>query len=254
VKKIRRPPPKPVPGPASETPALPEKKEPETRPVEETPETRPGKEDAAKATVPQTVLKPSKPPKTMAPPVETASPPVKTPSPPVRAPEPKEPGIYMVKDGESLSEIAAKQEIYGDPLKWIVLYRMNLDKVGYLGKASDLPAKGLKEGLKLEVITPEEGEKNLKKRARHYWIVNILSATKQEKIVPPAVALIQKGYPVYITTAKVKGKDWLRLRLGFYKDKQSAVAEGKKVVEMLKFSGPWATKIPERELNDNGRF
>lgn len=254
VKKIMKPPPKPVPKSVSETAAPPEKEEPEDRPVKETPEALPGKKDGTEETVPQTARQPSKPPEPAGTPEKTSAPPVKTPPPAVEAPEPKEQGIYVVKKGESLSGIAAKPEVYGDPLKWVVLYRMNLDKLGSLGKAADLPEKGLKEGLKLKVITPEEGEKNLKKRARHYWIVNILSATKQEKIVPPAVKMIQKGYPVYITAAKVKGKDWMRLRLGFYKDKASAVSDGEKVTEMLQFSGPWATKIPERELRDNGRF
>ena len=231
VKRIIKPPPKPVqtPAPQNEPVALPEKKEPVAQPQK--------KEEAQKTAPPPL----QKEPKPVAP--------VK-PKPPVAI----EDGYYVVKKGESLSGIAKKPEVYGDPLKWTVLYRMNLDKVGQFGKGADLPDKALKEGLSLKVITPEEGKKNLKKRAQHYWLVNILSATDPEKIVPAAVTLIQKGYPVYMTMAKVKGKDWMRLRLGFYKDKKSAVVDGKKVVEMLRFSGPWATKIPEEELKDNGRF
>ncbi|MBW2205702.1 MAG: SPOR domain-containing protein [Deltaproteobacteria bacterium] len=232
VKRIIKPPPRPVQtsAPQQEPVARPEKKEAEAQPQ---------KKEEAQKTAPPPLQKLSKP----------AAPPVKP-----KPPEAKEEGVYVVKKGESLSGIAKKPEVYGDPLKWTVLYRMNLDKVGQFGKGADLPGKGLKEGLRLKVITPEEGKKNLEKQVQHFWIVNILSATDPEKIVPAAVTLIQKGYPVYITMARVKGKDWMRLRLGFYKDKKSAAADGKKVVEILRFSGSWATKIPEEELKDNGRF
>ena len=222
VKRIIKPPPKPVqtPTPGKEPEAQPEKKE------------------AAKETAPQAVQKAPKP-----------AAPVK-PKPPVTTEE----GYYAVKKGESLSGIAKNQKVYGDPLKWTVLYRLNLDKLGRLGKEADLPDKELLEGLTLKIITPEEGKENLEKRVQHFWIVNILSARDREKIVPAAVTLMQKGYPVYITMAKVKGKDWMRLRLGFYKDRKSAAADGKKVVELLRFSGPWTTKVLEEELKDNGRF
>lgn len=232
VKKIIKPPPRPVQTPAAEPLALPEKKEPEAGSL---------KEKEAKAAPPTSTPKGSEPPKPPPPPVK--------PKPPEAAE-----GIYVVKKGESLAAIARKKEVYGDPLKWTALYRLNLDKVGSSGNGADLPDKGLQEGLKLKIITPEEGKKNLEKRRGHLWIVNILSATDRKKIVPTAVTLIQKGYPVYITMARVKGKDWMRLRLGFYKDKKSAVADGNKVIEMLRFSGPWATKISEEELKDNGRF
>lgn len=228
---IKPPPPKPVQAvEAVETPAPAEKA---AQPV-----AQPEKKAEGKETPPPAAEKPAKP----AVPMTSASPPA------------QEAGVYVAKKGETLSDIAKRKDVYGDPLKWAILYRLNAKKLAKLGNGPGLPDQVLPEGLRLKITTPDEAKENLEKRAKDLWIVNILSARNLREIVPPAVTLMQKGYPVYITSAKIKGKDWMRLRLGFFDTRKSATAEGEKVMALLRFRELWTTKISKDELKDYGRF
>ncbi len=157
-------------------------------------------------------------------------------------------GYYTVKKSDSLSRIAGREDVYGDTLKWPILYRHNLDKLSGRKIAEDFPYRKLHEGMRLKIITPKELRKIQQKRADHVWAVNILSVSDERELVPQAVRLIKEGYTVYFTRVKVKGKDWMRLRLGFYKSKKEADTEGKKVMALLKLVDSWSVKIGEKEF------
>ena len=157
-------------------------------------------------------------------------------------------GYYTVKKSDSLSSIAGREDVYGDTLKWPNLYRLNMDKLGGIKIAEDFPDRKLHEGMRLKIITPKELRKFQKKRADHLWVVNILSVSNEREVVPQVVRLIREGYPVYFTRVKVKGKDWMRLRLGFYKSKKEADTEGKKIMALLKLVDSWSVNIREKEF------
>ena len=40
----------------------------------------------------------------------------------------KKEGYYAVQKGDTLYRIAGREDVYGDPLKWPILYRLNKDK------------------------------------------------------------------------------------------------------------------------------
>lgn len=170
------------------------------------------------------------------------------------APVKEEAGYYFVKKGDSLDSIAGKKAVYGDPLKWPILYRLNMDKLGKMQPGEDFADREIPQDLKLKFLTSADVKQNLKNRTHGLWVVNILSATSKKEIVPAAVKLIKAGYPVYITSAKVKGRDWMRLRLGFFKDRAEANANGKKMIEITHLSDSWSTKVEEEELNDFGGY
>ena len=109
-------------------------------------------------------------------------------------------------------------------------------------------------GTVLKIITPDEIKVNLKKRIQNSWVVNVLSTTTERDIWPNAIDLIENGYPVYITQIKMKGKDWIRLRVGFFKDKKEADREGKKIMAILNLTDSWSTKIRENEFNEYGGY
>ena len=157
-------------------------------------------------------------------------------------------GYYVVKKGDSLYNIAAREEVYGDRLNWPILYRLNMDKFDKIGSGEDFPKRNLTVGIRLKIVTPQEAKETLKKRAKNPWVINVLSATAMEQVNPTAIKLIKNGYLVYITRAKVKGKDWIRLRVGFFKDKAEADAEGKKIMGILNRADSWINKIGKREL------
>ena len=166
----------------------------------------------------------------------------------------EEEGYYIVKKGDSLSSIAGKKEVYDDPLKWPILYRLNLDKLSDIQSGQDFAEREIPEDLRIKFLTSDELKQNLEKRTHGLWLVNILSATTNKKIVPAAVKLIKEGYPVYIVSAKVKGKDWMRLRVGFYKNREEANTHGKKIMEIINLTDSWSTKADEKEFEEFGGY
>jgi len=163
-------------------------------------------------------------------------------------------GYYIVKEGESLSGIASRGDVYGDPLKWPFLYRRNLDKLAKLPLAKLLPDSKLPEGLRLKIVSPDEVRQNLRARRHKLWIINVVSTTTNERINPFAVNLIINGYLVYITRVKVKGRDWIRLRVGFFKDRTDADRQGERIMAMLNLTDSWVTKVDKEELEEFGGY
>lgn len=156
-------------------------------------------------------------------------------------------GYYLVKKGDNLSTISARDDVYGNPLNWPILYRHNLDKLGKMEPDPNLPEKDIPTEMKLKIITAEAAKENIIERANKTWVINVMSTTTEEEIVAPAVTLMKEGYQVYVTNARVKGKDWMRLRVGFFESKDEADAEGKKIMAILNFVKPWTTRIGEIE-------
>jgi hypothetical protein len=163
-------------------------------------------------------------------------------------------GYYIAKKGESLSSIAAREDVYGDPLKWPILYRLNIDKLGKLQLGEGLPHREVPEGLRLRILSPHEIRENLARIAHNVWAVSVLSGTTDREIVPPAIRLIKNRYPVYITSVKVKEKDWMRLRVGFFKNRTVADQERKKIMSMLNCHDSWVTKVGKPEVEEFGGY
>ncbi|MBN2125991.1 MAG: SPOR domain-containing protein [Deltaproteobacteria bacterium] len=180
---------------------------------------------------------------------ETASEVVKT-SGDRPAGERKEVGVYVTRPGDSLGGIAAKEEVYGDPLKWPILYRVNRDKLEAPTGGAAFPRREVSPGVRLKIITPEEATENLKKDRGRLWVVNVLSSTTDERIVPAVIVLVREGYPVYLTRVRVKGEDWMRLRVGFFQSRKEAEEEGRKIMNLLKFKDSWTTKAEEEEFRE----
>jgi hypothetical protein len=164
------------------------------------------------------------------------------------------PGYYIVKQGDNLSRIATGEDVYEDSLKWPILYRLNMDKLGKLKLGEGFPDRELPEGIRLKISTPAEIRENLKRRPHNVWVVNVLSATTSGEIIPAAIRLVDNGYLVYITRAKVKGKDWMRLRVGFFKDRAESDTEAKKIMTMLNLVDSWASKIRKTEFEEFGGY
>jgi hypothetical protein len=163
-------------------------------------------------------------------------------------------GFYSVRKGDTLASIAGRGEVYGDRLKWAILYRTNREALGSLPQGETLPDVGLPEGMQIRVLSEEEMKRNVQRRASSLWVVNALSAVTQGEVVPAVLSLVKHGYPVYITTAKVNDKDWMRLRVGFFKTRAEADEEGKKIMELLHFKDSWTTKLGANEFADFARY
>lgn len=230
VKPIKRPPPPPLPEEAEKPPTTsegPKQAEPEEKKTEE----------LKAAAVP---AKASEKPD-----METGK---------QETPVKEEPGYYTVKKGDTLASIAGRTDIYGDPLKWPILCRLNMDKLGKMKVGEDFADRTLTEGVRLKIITPDEKKENLKKRADKLWVVNVLSTPNKREIIPATMKLLGEGYPAYITNTKVNGKDYMRLRVGFFGKKAEAESEGEKIKALLKLGEPWKTKAGNEEFKDFGGY
>jgi cell division septation protein DedD len=159
----------------------------------------------------------------------------------------QEKDIYIAKGEETLTTIAAKKDVYGDPLKWIILYRHNNSVFDKTTKDASLPDKPVPAGIRLKVASsaPKTGK---------YWVVNVLSFPQQEKIVRDALTLADNGYRAYVIKANVKGVDYLRLRVGFFSEKTAAESEGKKIAAMLNIADVWTTRPDEAEVKEFGGY
>jgi hypothetical protein len=163
-------------------------------------------------------------------------------------------GLYSVKKGDTLSGIAARADVLKDPLKWPMLLSLNKDTLGEWATGENLPDRELPPGTKLKVITAKEARGSLKKTTGNLWVVNVISSTSSAEIIPPAATLVKQGYPVYIVRANVKGKDYLRLRVGFFKNRSEADETGKKIKEQLSFQESWSTKADKEEYEEVAGF
>ena len=163
-------------------------------------------------------------------------------------------GVYVVRKGDTLAGVAARREIMQDPLKWLILLRLNRDKLGDQPMGADFASRELSPGMKLRFITPREAREGVEKPSGPMWVVNVMSASDVKEIVPPAVVLAREGYPAYITRAYVKGKDYLRLRVGFFQSKSEAGEQGAKIKNLLGFEEFWAAKVDDVEYEEVAGF
>ncbi len=166
----------------------------------------------------------------------------------------KKTGFYTTKKGDSLLSIAAKDEIYGDSIKWPMLYRHNRDSLSGIFKEGDLPEKELPESISLKIMTQNEIANNLQKRSGNYEVVNIISSPEMAKIAPYAVRLIDNNYPVYITRVDIEGKEWLRLRVGFFKTREESGKTGERIKSLINISDIWLTTVGDIEFGEFGGY
>lgn len=163
-------------------------------------------------------------------------------------------GTYRVGKGDSLFKIAGREDVYGNPLKWPSLFRLNMSELNGMEISDDFEHKELPENLELRFVTSDEAADNMAKLDKKVWVVNALSSQTSKKIVPAAVKLMKNGYRVYISTAVVKGKEWMRLRVGFFGERARASAEGKKIRSLLESEGVWVASLGKQEVKEFGGY
>lgn len=161
---------------------------------------------------------------------------------------------YIVQEGDTLIEIAARKDVYNGQLKWPVLYRDNREILAGHKKRPDFPDTGLTQGMILNYTSDDDFQMNLKKRSGNHYVVNVLSSPDIKKINPIAVTLIDKGFFTYMTVTKVNEKDWYRLRVGFYNTRTDAQKTGQKIKSLLDISEVWAVKIEDIEFREFGGY
>lgn len=82
----------------------------------------------------------------------------------------------------------------------------------------------------------------------HVWVVNVLSTQDDKKLWEVFTLLSQYPYRVYTYTAQVKGKDWKRIRIGFFRSKQKAEVIGREISKKHGLPSPWIVRLGPEEM------
>ena len=93
----------------------------------------------------------------------------------------KEAGYYRVQKGDSLSKVAGREDVYGNPLMWPSLFRLNMDKLGGIKVAEAFGAVGLR------ATKPEEVEPVIRKAMETPRPVIMDFVVDREECVMPMV-------------------------------------------------------------------
>ena len=115
-------------------------------------------------------------------------------------------------------------------------------------RTENLPAEKLPEGLRVKYVSRDEASERLVEAADKLWVVDVASTKSMNAIVPQAILLMSKGYCAYLTKSQLAGEEWLRLRVGFYKDILESLRVSEEVKTLLKMSEtPMPMKIDKKE-------
>lgn len=156
-------------------------------------------------------------------------------------------GGYTAQPGDSLAVAAGREDVFGDPLKWPILFQLNREKLAGMTLDERLPERSLPDGVHLRyTLTPEEREQ-VETGPEANWVVNVVSSPTADRIDGAAVRLVKKGYPAYISRATIEGQKWMRLRVGFFQDRDAAVKAGKELQAVLGQEDSWPVRIGPEE-------
>ncbi len=175
------------------------------------------------------------------------------PGPPPVVPE--RAGQYRTNEGDSLIRVAGLREIYADPLMWPSLLRLNPEVLKFAWESEALPYRELPRGTELRFITREEAEAERINLGNRFWAVNVASFEQDRLMGAPVISLVRSGYRPYITEARVKGVEYKRLRVGFFKDRSEAGAAANEIQRTLKLAArPWIQEVSREEFNKHAGY
>ena len=86
---------------------------------------------------------------------------------------------------------------------------------------------------------------------RENWVVHVASVRTKEQAMVYKERLMAAGFPAYSILAKVKGEDWIRVRVGFFNGRGEAQKAGEEIEKKFIAKGPyWITKVSKKEMED----
>jgi hypothetical protein len=111
------------------------------------------------------------------------------------------------------------------------------------------PVEKLPEGLRLKYVSRDEAATRLAEAADKLWVVDVASAKSMNGVAPSAILLMKKGYHAYLIKSQLAGEEWIRWRVGFYRDILEALNVSDEVKALLNLSEtPMPVKIDRKEL------
>ena len=91
----------------------------------------------------------------------------------------------------------------------------------------------------------------VKKMAYKPWAVHVASYVSKEEALSMVKKLKQDKYKAYMTEFRMSGKQWYRVRVGFYASYLEAKAAGQKISGSYSISSVWPVKPKENEITNH---
>ena len=160
--------------------------------------------------------------------------------------------LYIVPENQTLLEIAARPEVYGDPFKWPTLFRLNMDTLPH---TEDLLRKPVRKGTLLRIVDLTQVPRRAASMNNRLWVVNAASVRTFDKTIQPATLLMGKGHRVYLMNFSLGGEEWIRLRVGFYESILEAMAACEEIRPlMLNAEEVCVSRIEVKEFEENAGY
>lgn len=148
--------------------------------------------------------------------------------------------VHLVNQGDTLRSIAAEPDRYGNPHLWTLIYGINRKEIAKLGiPPAEIPMAPLPEGTVLAILTARPAD--AEKYKDYSWVLNLVSSKTEADLYEPAVVMIDRDHLAYIVPAQGQTTDWLRLRVGFFADREAAKKAGKRIVAETDIKDFWVT-------------
>ncbi len=99
----------------------------------------------------------------------------------------------------------------------------------------------------------KEGEvsKKAKITKNGNWIVQVASVKTPEQAMICKERLMRVGFPAYSIPVKMKGEEWIRVRVGFFSSREEARKAEEEIEKKYMTKGPyWITKVSAKEMEE----
>jgi cellulose synthase (UDP-forming) len=114
---------------------------------------------------------------------------------------------------------------------------------------SDVTGEKEGAGLKKLIETQAPAEEKKASVKEDQWIVQVAAVRTQQDAMAWKEKLMTSGFQAYYVSAKVKEEEWIRVRVGFFKDRDEAWKAGEGIREKGYLKGPfWITRISQKEM------
>ncbi|MFH1624782.1 MAG: SPOR domain-containing protein, partial [Pseudomonadota bacterium] len=163
---------------------------------------------------------------------------------------------HKIEFGDCLWDIAAKEEVFGDPWEWWHLLKFNRKVVKSTYKRYGRWYAVIPTGGMLEIPSREEiskVDKEERKVLLYPWAVQVLSRKSYEEVRGALDKIRKEGYPAYITSIVLNKEKWYRLRIGFYPTRKEAQKVGEEVVTDFGMEGFWTVLPNGKEIKAHFR-
>ena len=162
----------------------------------------------------------------------------------------------VVRAGDTLRTVAARKEVYGERMAWPLLFRRNIVLLRSLKlPAGEISTSPLPEGLRLFVTSSEAARAAASQKAAassRWFCVNVESVRNENDadLTRKAEKLLLAGYFVYLARHSDTRGRFVRLRVGFFADRVSALAARDAIRGLLKDQAVWIDSPAPGEIGE----